>query len=155
MGDGPQRVLRPEAFAGSSWLHAVGEPLRADADSFGNIAAIRRYCEDDPDVFFRPPYTPPYEDWCVADHNAAARLPAELRDQAQTVARRAYLRAWDVLPSPELCGLVSDDVLTIYSLLLLNSHLSEFTVQRASWLVAGRVPWGYTGDFPAGRWLVL
>lgn len=145
----------PDAFADTRWLSAVGEPVHAGVDSLGNIDAIRSSCEADPDVFFAPPYSDPYEGWCVVDHRAAENLPPGLRDSVEAVARRAYLVSWDVLPHPEFCGLVSDHVHTIYSLLLMERPLSTFTTQHASWLIAGRVPWGYTGDFPSGRWLVL
>lgn len=147
--------IQPAAFADTRWLYAVGQPVDAGVDSLGRIDAIRSACEADPDTFFAPPYSDPYEGWCVVDHHAAEELPHRLRSSVEAVAKRAYLAAWEVLPHPEFCGLVSDHVHTIYSLLVMSRPLSTFTNQRASWLIAGRVPWGYTGDFLSGRWLVL
>jgi len=82
---------------------------------------------DRPRCLLKPPYTGPYQSWCVDDHRAAARLPRDLQPRAAIVAREAYLAAREFIPNTEICGLFSDDVLTIYSLLLMQVQLTRFT----------------------------
>lgn len=136
-----KRGLTPEEFAATSWLSAVGDPVPAGVDSLGTLDEIRAAYERDPEAFLRHPYAHPYEDWCLEDHQAATALAAELRAGVSAVARRAYLAAWNVLPNPEFCGLLSDDVHTTHALLLMSRPLSQFTRERASWLSSGRVPY--------------
>jgi hypothetical protein len=151
------RTLSVADFIKTAWLHAVGAPVDGATDSLGSLAEIRARLEQSPDDFFAPPYSSPYEDWCVGDHEAAAEIAKAHAAEIQGASKRAYLAAWQVFPHPEICGLVSDDVSTIHALLLApgSPPLSAFTNERATWLMRGRVPWGYRGDFPSGRWLVL
>jgi hypothetical protein len=148
-------ILSPEQFAQSRWAMDVGAAVPSSVDHLGSLDEMFAAFTLDPEAFLRSPYASPYESWCVEDHQTAARLPPELQPSAAALAREAYLAAWKFVPNPEVCGLFSDDVLTIYSLLLMRSELSRFTAERASWITVGRIPWGYTGSFPGGRWLVL
>ena len=150
-------MLTPEFFRQTRWLHAVGEEV-ADpaAERFGTTAELEALLNDDPDAFFAPPYSKPYEDWCVEDHQAAKALAAELQRDCSAVAEDAFKTAWKWCPQSEFCGLVSDDVSTIFALLIITGgNLRPFTAQRAAWYVTGRVPWGYAGDFPSGKWIIL
>jgi len=147
--------ISPEQFAETRWACAVGDPVPNGVDHLGSLQGIRAAIATEPKRFFGPPYTNPYEAWCVEDHKAAAALPPEFQAQVTALAKTAYIAVWSVAEDPEICGLFSDDVTTTYSLLLMSPELSTFTVERATWIMQGRVPWGYTGTFPDGRWLVL
>jgi hypothetical protein len=147
--------VSPEQFAETRWAHAVGDPVPNGVDHLGSLQDIRAAIAGDPERFFRPPYANPYEAWCVEDHKAAAALPPVFQPQVTALAKAAYIAAWSVAEDPEVCGLFSDDVTTTYSLLLMSIELSTFTLQRATWIIQGRVPWGYADVFPNGRWLVL
>jgi hypothetical protein len=147
--------VSPEQFAETRWVRTVGDPVPNGVDHLGSLEDIRAAIASDSERFFRPPHTNPYEAWCVEDHRAAAALPSEFQPQVTALAKAAYIAAWSVAEDPEVCGLFSDDVTTTYSLLLMSPKLSAFTVERATWIIQGRVPWGYAGGFPNGRWLVL
>jgi len=71
------------------------------------------------------------------------------------MAKAAYFAAWDSIPHPEVCAVVSDDAETILTLLLSGKALAPFTRERLDWYLRGRAPWGYEGTYPNGRWLVL
>jgi hypothetical protein len=144
-----------ERFQQINWLENVGQPT-AEAESFGSVEEIIRLIENDADQFFQPPYTNPYERMCVEDHQAAAEVETSaVKERAREAAKKAYLTAWSRLPIPELCGLISDDVETIIILLMKGKPLREFTKERVGWYEKGRMPWGYSGEYPEGRWIVL
>jgi hypothetical protein len=144
-----------EVLSNIEWLANVGHAAE-DAQIMGSLEHIVEQIERDPDAFFEPPYTDPYEALCVADHKAAAQIESSSHDpRPKAIAKRAYLAAWACLPHPELCGLVSDDAQTIAGLLLKGDPLGSFTSERLRWYEKGRVPWGYLGDYPNGRWLIL
>ncbi len=67
----------------------------------------------------------------------------------------AYLATWQILPVPEVCGLVSDDAETLATLLLAGAGLTPFSRDRLGWYLAGRIPFGYVGEYPEGQWIVL
>ncbi len=148
-------ALSAEAFARTRWLSSVGGPVPGSVDHYGSVKDIHDAVASDPEAFFEPPYQKPYEDWCVADHRRAEVADPDVRAGATTVSKDAFLAAFDVLPDSEIAGLFSDDVHTIYTLLRMGESLSPFTVERATWIMEGRVPWGYSGSFPGGRWRVL
>lgn len=150
-------MMTPDSFRQTDWLHAVGEDVPdATAQRFGTHSDLEALFNDDPDAFFAPPYSKPYEDWCVEDYNAAKSLDSQFKPDCSAVSEQAYKTAWKWCPSPEFCALFSDDVSTIFSLLIITgSQLRPFTAERAKWYVAGRVPWGYVGNFPHGQWIIL
>ena len=142
-------------FLETRWLANVGQP-EPNAQVWGTLDTLVEAIEEAPESFFAPPYTNPYEAMCVEDHEAAARVEARSEDpRPKQVAKTAYLAAWARLPHPELCGLVSDDAHTIMALLIGGEPLRAFTAERMRWYEQGRVPWGYVGEFPTGRWLIL
>jgi hypothetical protein len=141
-------------FSASNWLANLGE-----ADESATVLLQKDY-ENDADAFFAHPYADPYESWCVAEYEKALKILPNARNAfTEQVAKNAYLTAWKQLPHPEVCGLISEDVQTILSLLTANEPLSEFTKARMNWYIKGRMPWGYIvryiGDFPNGRWIIL
>ncbi len=150
-------MVTRDSFRQTPWLHAVGEAVsESNAQLFGTHRELEALINDDPDAFFAPPYAKPYEDWCVADHHAAKSLDASFQAECSAISEQAYKTAWKWLPIPEFCGLVSDDVTTIYALLIItNNQLRSFTAERANWYVRGRVPWGYVGNYPDGKWIIL
>ncbi len=138
-----------------NWLANMGQP-EADAQIMGSIEQIIDKVEQDPDAFFEPPYTNPYEAMCATDHREAAQIESKTRDpRPESIAKAAYLTAWECFPDPELCGLVSDDAHTIAFLLLTDEPLRPFTRERMQWYEQGRMPWGYLGTYPNGQWLIL
>lgn len=149
--------MTPNSFRLTEWLHAVGEDApNANAQRFATHSELEALINDDPDAFFAPPYSKPYEDWCVEDHNAAKSIDSRFNADCSAVSELAYKSAWKWCPIPEFCALVSDDVSTIFSLLIItDSQLRAFTEARAKWYIAGRVPWGYVGSFPHGQWMIL
>jgi hypothetical protein len=150
-------MLTPDTFRQTQWLHLLGETVPdATAQCFGTLIELEALINDDPDTFFAPPYSKPYEDWCVEDHRAAKALDSSFKAELSAISQHAYKTAWKWCPSPEFCALLSDDVCTIYSLLIITGNqLRPFTAERASWYVAGRFPWGYVGQFPGGKWIIL
>ena len=150
-------MLTPDSFRQTHWLHAVGEDLTdATAQPFGTHPELEARINDDPDAFFAPPFSKPYEDWCVEDFNAAKSLEPQFKPDYSSVSEHAYKTAWKWCPNPEFCALFSDDVSTIYALLIITGNsLRPLTADRAKWYVAGRVPWGYIGNYPDGKWIVL
>jgi hypothetical protein len=144
-----------EALATVAWLANIGQPDE-NAEIFGSFEDILEALATDPDAFFEWRDTGSYEGLCVADHMAAAELEtAETDPQVAAVAKQAYERAWARVPDRRLCELVSDDAQTIMLLLLGGKPLSPFTAERLNWYRAGRVPWGYAGAYPNGRWMIL
>jgi hypothetical protein len=152
---GDRVVATAERFKQTRWLDAVCQP-----DQFAKVMGTQKEIETllrhDPDAFFTPPYAKPYEDWCVADFQASKQLDVRYREEARDISWQSYQAAWAWCPHPEFCSLVSDDVETIFALLLItNGKLRRFTAERMNWFVKGRVPWGYEGEFPAGCWVVI
>lgn len=147
----------PKSFRQTRWLQSVCKDVSGDsAQRVGTFSEVEAMVNDDPDKFFAPPYAKPYEDWCVEDHDAAARIDPQFLADVEAVAEAAYKKAWKWCPHEELCALISDDVSTIYSLLIItNNQLRPFSADRMNWYVAGRVPWGYIGEYPNGKWIVL
>jgi hypothetical protein len=142
-------------FSESNWLANLGQPDES-ADVLGSIPQLQQMLEDDPDAMFAHPYNEPYQSWCVDEYkNALKILPNASNAYTEKVAKNAYLTAWKRFPDSEVCGLISDDVQTILSLLCASEPLSDFSKARLNWYVKGRVPWGYIGDFPNGRWIIL
>ena len=148
-------LVTPAQFAASSWLAAMGGQVSAGVDRIGSLDDIQTALIERPDDFFAPPYADPYESWCVQDHEAARKVGSLSDTRVAALAEQAYLTAWEALRDAEFSGLISDDVGTTYTLLLHGDAISGFTLARARWLMRGRAPWGYTGEFPNGRWLVL
>ncbi len=146
-----------DSFRQTAWLDAVGTPLTdAGVQTFGTTEELQSLINDAPDDFFAPPYTSPYEDWCVEDFDAAKSLDPQSRPDQRAVSEHAYKIAWKWCPHPEFCGLVSDDISTIFALLVITgNNLRPLTAERARWYAAGRVPWGYSGNHPEGHWIVL
>jgi len=150
--------MTPDEFSQTHWGANVGRPLNdRAADVVGSREELTALFQSDPDGFFAPIYSDPYESMCVADHAAAEALPNEHQDARRNVAEGAYKTTWEWSRVPELCALVSDDVETLWALLVMHGieGLADFTRKRLHWYARGRVPWGYRGDFPNGRWLVL
>jgi hypothetical protein len=142
-------------FSKTPWLANAFQP-ECTAQIMGSVEEVGPLLQSDPASFLAPPYTRPYEDWCVEDHEAAKGLTgAENVELAVQAAKNAYLGAWEVLPDPEFCGLISDDVETIVSLLLMPRPLRAFTMERMQWYLRGRAPWGYSGEFPHGKWIIV
>ncbi|QYJ70698.1 hypothetical protein K0H59_16965 [Shewanella sp. FJAT-51649] len=138
-----------------SWATKVGhsEPR---AKTLGNLEEITTYLEKDPDRFFEPPYSEPYESLCVSDHQQADRLKPQVASElVAQIAKAAYLETWEIVPVAEICALVSDDADTLATLLLADATLSEFTQERLAWYLQGRLPFGYQGNYPTGEWLIL
>lgn len=150
-------MLTPDTFRQTHWLHALGEDVSdATAQRFGTYTELETLINEDPDAFFAPPYSKPYEDWCVEDHNAAKLIDSRFKPDCSAISEHAYKTAWKRFPNPEFCALYSDDVCTIYSLLIITaSQLRPFTAERAKWYAAGRFPWGYLGNYPGGKWIIL
>lgn len=137
------------------WAGSIGLP-ESSAQTRGSIEDMAANFDDDPDEFLASPYQDPYEALCVADHEQAKRIAeGEYKPIISEIAKRAYLKTWDHIPDPEICGLVSDDAHTFSTLLLANSELSPFAIERLNWYLAGRVPFGYIGGYPDGKWLIL
>lgn len=134
-----------EEFSQIKWLHSIWKPHPDEA-----VIVV-----ESPEDFYEQIYRRPYEDWCVQDHKEAEKLdPSEL-SRVTKVAESAYLEAWSVYPSPEFCALLSDDVHTIGSLILLNNGvLRRFTRERLGWYAGGRFPCGFDGRFPEGKWII-
>lgn len=144
-----------EALSSVGWLANIGQPDE-NAEIFGSLEDILEALATDPDAFFQWRDTGSYEALCLVDHMAAADLDeGESDPQVEAIAQQAYQRAWACLPDRRLCELVSDDAQTICLLLLAGKPLSPFTVERLNWYRAGRVPWGYAGAYPDGRWMIL
>ena len=133
------------AFKQTAWLQNIWTPVADDA-----VIVVASAAE-----FYNEIYKPPYEAWCVEDHNEASKLDAAFQSEIQELASQAYLVAWAALPEPEFCALFSDDIDTIASLLILRTELKSFTEQRMTWYVAGRFPCGYAGEFPNGKWMIV
>ena len=133
-----------ETFKQTAWLENIWAPVSDDAAIV--VAGSRQFYEEI--------YKPPYEDWCVADHDRASRLGAAFQPAIRELARQAYLAAWNAFPEPEFCALFSDDIETIAALLVPREELRPFTEQRMRWYVAGRFPCGYAGEFPNGKWII-
>ncbi len=137
------------------WARCVGA-VEASAGTCGPIERIAGQLEDDPDEFLMPPYRESYESLCLLDHERAASLSCQVdSERASRIVRAAYLATWQILPVPEVCGLVSDDAETLATLLLANVELTPFSRDRLGWYLAGRIPFGYVGEYPEGRWIVL
>ena len=152
MGDSD--ALNVETLASADLFAGVGDD-NVGARVLGNFEELTALIEEDLDAFFDPPYAKPYVDWCLADHDIAEKIERLHRDQVRDVAEAAYMKAWDFYPNPEFCGLISDDVRTLYALLLGGQQLKPFTAERATWYLRGRVPWGYEGEYPGGQWIIL
>ncbi|UWG65438.1 hypothetical protein K5M76_04100 [Shewanella xiamenensis] len=109
-----------------------------------------------PTVFFEPPYTEPYESLCVSDHQQADRLKPQVSSEiVAQIAKTAYLETWKIMPVAEICALVADDAETLATLLLAEVTLCDFTQERLAWYLQGRLPFGYQGNYPTGKWLIL
>src|SRR5689334_20128018 len=123
--------MKFEEFIKIDWLHSIWQPC-VEKDVI--VAST-------PEEFYEHIYQSPYEDWCVHDHNEAAKLDSAAESRVRNIAKEAYLKAWNVYPSPEFCALLSDDVETIGSLILLNQgDLRKFTRERLGWYAEGRFP---------------
>ena len=128
----------------------------SNAKTCGSLKEIARQLEENPDEFLQPPYEKPYEDLCVVDHKKALALAARVNaSRVSKIARQAYVSTWKSIPVPEICGLVSDDADTLATLLLAKTALTDFTKERLNWYISGRIPMGYIGIHPDGRWLIL
>ena len=137
-------------FSASNWLVSLGE-----VDESATVLLLQDY-ESDADAFFAYPYAEPYQSCCVAEYEKALTILPNARNEfTEKIAKTAYLAVWQQIPNPEICGLVSDDVQTILSLLFAEEPLNEFSQARLNWYLQGRMPWGYAGDFPNGRWIIL
>ena len=122
----------------------------------GSQSDIETMITEDPDSFFAPPYASPYEAMCLEDSAAAEDLDPNFESAADSVAERAYKTAWKWCPHEEFCALFSDDVRSLYSLLVItNGNVRPFSAERIRWYCVGRVPWGYVGNYPNGEWVVL
>ena len=138
-----------------SWANKVGhyEPM---ANTLGSLEDIATCLERDPDRFFEPPYTEPYESLCVSDHQQADRLKPQVSSEiVAQIAKTAYLETWKIMPVAEICALVADDADTLATLLLAEVTLCDFTQERLAWYLQGRLPFGYQGNYPTGKWLIL
>jgi len=137
------------------WAANVGLP-ESLAKTCGSLDQIAVCLETDPDEFFRPPYENPYEALCVKDHELAASLAPKARSKKiAAISKSAYLATWKIIPVEEICALVSDDADTLATLLMADIHLTAFTLDRLSWYLRGRIPFGYLGEHPNGSWLIL
>lgn len=148
--------MSPEAFELIHLGHAVFEPVANDEgyDPLGSGSECSDLLEQDPDKFFASVYTVAYEALC-GRHQAAADAVVPTSDECRVaLEERAYMATWNWSRVPEICALVSDDVGLVYAMLHLSPQPQE-AVDRAKVYAAGRLPWGNTGAFPDGRWLVL
>jgi hypothetical protein len=142
-------------FENIPWLTHIGQPDE-DAEIFGSFEDICEAIASDPDAFFEWRDTGSYEAMCLSDHMLASELQeADADARIQAIAQNVYAQAWRRIPNRRLCDLVADDVETILMLVSSGKPLSEFTAARLEWYRKGRVPWGYAGPFPGGRWMVL
>lgn len=138
--------MKFEEFIKIDWLHSIWQPC-AERDVI--VAAT-------PEEFYEHIYQSPYEDWCVRDHDEARKFDSVVESGVRKAAEEAYLKAWSIYPSPEFCALLSDDVETIGSLILLNKgELRNFTRERLAWYARGRFPCGYEGQFEKGKWIIV
>ena len=100
-------------------------------------------------------YEERYERMCLADHEKAEQVPAQIAQSARAEAEGAYLRAWDIFPDPEFCALISDDVRSLFALKKqFSNSFNKFSSERLTWYEEGRFPCGYVGEFPLGKWVV-
>jgi hypothetical protein len=130
MATGDQAIVDPEKFKQTRWLDAVCQP-DPSARVMGTQQKLEALLQNDPNAFFAPPYARPYEDWCVEDHQAAKQMDARYKEEARNISWQSWQAAWAWCPHPEFCALVSDDVQTIFALLLITSgKLRRFTAER-------------------------
>ncbi len=144
-------------FSKTSWLHSIGGAYtKPTVEVLGSLEELERLMRDDPDLFFEPPYTQPFEDWCLARHEAVEAMSDDIREKARDLAEQAFQEAFELCPADELCGLVSDAVMTIAAHLLNDTaNPDPFVNEMASLFMEGRIPWGYEGEFPDGTWIIL
>ena len=146
---------RLKRLEGCQWACRVGAQ-DALAQTFGTVERIAARMENDPDAFMSGPYQDPYEAMCVRDHEQAACVAGQVdQNRVARIAQAAYLSTWKVIPVAEICGLVSDDAQTLATLLLAQTELAPFSQERLDWYLAGRIPFGYEGAYPNGRWRIL
>jgi len=137
------------------WLADIGQPDE-NAEIFGSFEDICEAIAQDPEDFFQWRDTGSYEAMCLTDHMLAAEMEeATSGPRIESIVKKAYAQLWARVPDRRLCELIADDIETILILLSGGQVLSEFTAARLEWYRKGRVPWGYAGTFPAGRWMVL
>lgn len=137
------------------WARCIGEPDSL-ANTCGTIEQIAHKLEAQADEFLQSPYDNPYEFLCVLDHESASRLARKVDPhRVSAVAKRAFLTTWGTVPVSEICCIVSDDADTLATLLLADSELATFTKERLDWYLSGRIPFGYIGPYPDGKWLIL
>jgi hypothetical protein len=143
------------AFENIHWLAHIGEPDE-NAEIFGELSDICEAIDTDPDAFFEWRDTGSFEGLCLTDHLRAAELDnGESDERIEAIAQQVRAQAWARIPNRRLCELIADDVETIMLLIASGEPLSEFSAARLEWYRKGRVPWGYAGAFPDGRWMVL
>lgn len=144
-----------EIFKRTRWLYAVCRPDPL-AKVMGTQKEVEALLQHGPDAFFAPAYAKPYEDWCIEDFRSSKQLDARYKEAARDISWRSFEAAWGWCPHPEFCSLVSDDAETIFALLhITNGNVRQFTAERLAWFAKGRVPWGYEGEFPTGRWVII
>jgi len=90
-------ILSPEQFAQSRWALNVGAAVPSSVDHLGSLDEMFAVFTEDPEAFLRPPYTNPYESWCVEDLHAAARLPSD-SSQCSRPSARGMSRSLEVRP---------------------------------------------------------
>lgn len=147
-----------------AWAANVGQPEET-AKTYGTLADIAAFIESDPEAFFETPYEIQYESLCVTDHNLANSLKTKAvvndmhawisDNEVDEISKSAYLSTWKMISVAEVCALTSDDADTLATLLRADVKLSAFTSERLSWYLSGRIPFGYIGTYPNGRWLIL
>jgi hypothetical protein len=144
-----------EELAQAPWLVNIGQE-EPEAEYFGSYEEILQAAQSDAEGFFSWQETGPYEALCMEDHLAAAQLETDdMPAQVSAVAQRAHDATWARLPVRALCEQVKDDVQTLMLLLEGEAPVGAFAAARARWYIRGRVPWGYIGQFPEGRWMIL
>lgn len=144
-----------EELTQAPWLISIGQELE-EAEYFGDYEEVLQAAQGDAEGFFSWQETGAYEALCMEDHLAAAELETDdLASQVDAVAQRAYDATWARIPVRALCEQIRDDVQTLMLLLSGEAPVSAFTAARARWYIRGRVPWGYIGQFPDGRWMIL
>jgi hypothetical protein len=103
---------------------------------------------------FAAMYEDTYERMCSGDHLEVSRVSAAVAERARHAAEQTFLAAWSKFQNAELCALVSDDLRALTCISESSPGLSAFQAQRYFWYERGRLPCGYSGEFPNGKWVV-
>ena len=144
-------------FQNISWfsnLYASSDNEKEEV--YGTHEELEYLLNEDPDSFFEPMYSDPYESWCLKYISESEQINPKVKKEIETWAEYVYKSLFSIIPSPELCGLVYDEVVAIIAHLHSNPlNISDFIFDKIQIYSKGRIPWGYKGVYPDGKWVII